>query len=73
MRSNKKQSEDETVFMGLRVAKDIHQRLYRAKARLELTTGKFYGMGRLLDRVLKIGLNRIEEIDGITVSSSEPT
>lgn len=71
MRPKKKQSDEETVFMGLRVSKDIHQRLYRAKARLELTTGKFYGMGRLLDRVLKIGLAQIEESDSATLTSSE--
>lgn len=61
MRNQKKPSDDETVFMGLRVSKDIHQRLYRAKARLEFDTGKFFGMGRLLDKVLKIGLNQIEK------------
>ena len=60
MRTDKKTTEEDTVFMGLRVSKNIHQRLYRAKARLELNTGKFYGMGRLLDRVLKIGLSKIE-------------
>lgn len=61
---------EETVFMGLRVPKDIHQRLYRAKARLELSTGKFYGMGRLLSRVLKIGLSKIEKDLGSSSSSS---
>ena len=59
-----------TVFMGLRVSKDVHQRLYRAKARLELSTGKFYGMGRLLDRALKIGLAQIEKDMGVSSASS---
>lgn len=59
-----------TVFMGLRVSKDVHQRLYRAKARLELNTGKFYGMGRLLDRVLKIGLAQIERSSSGSSSAS---
>jgi hypothetical protein len=59
-----------TVFMGLRVSKDVHQRLYRAKARLELSTGKFYGMGRLLDRVLKIGLAQIERSSSGSSSAS---
>lgn len=68
MRSNK-QPDEETVFMGLRVSKDIHQRLYRAKARLELDIGKFYGMGRLLDKVLKIGLSQIEKDIGDTSAS----
>lgn len=53
--------EGETVFLGAKISKEIHQRLYRAKAHLEFTTGEFYGMGRLLDRVLKIGLKKIEQ------------
>lgn len=62
-------SGSDMVFMGIRVPRDIHQRLYRAKARLELGTGKFYGMGRLLHRVLEIGLEQIEKDLG---SSSLP-
>jgi hypothetical protein len=70
-RQNQNKSEDGTVFMGLRVSADIHQRLYRAKARLELETGKFYGMGRLLDRLLKIGLEAIEKDSGQQSSAAE--
>ena len=70
MRINNKSSEADTVFMGLRVSTEVHKRLYRAKARLELNTGKFYGMGRLLDRVLKIGLSKIERDIGSSSGTS---
>ena len=71
MKSVKKQPEEQVVFMGLRVSKDVHQRLYRAKARLELKIGKFYGMGRLLDKVLKIGLAEIEKDLGESTDQTE--
>ena len=70
MSQNNNQSGNGTVYMGLRVSGDTHQRLYRAKARLELDTGKFYGMGRLLDRALKIGLAQIEKDMGVSSASS---
>ena len=70
MRISKNSAESDTVFMGLRVAKEVHKRLYRAKARLELNTGKFYGMGRLLDRVLRIGLSKIERDIGSSSGTS---
>lgn len=70
MKTANKTNDEDTVFMGLRVSKNIHQRLYRAKARLELNTGKFYGMGRLLDRVLKIGLSKIERDIGSSSGAS---
>lgn len=70
MRRNEKQTGDDTVYMGFRVPTDTHQRLYRAKARLELSTGKFYGMGRLLERALKIGLEQIEKDMGVSSGSS---
>jgi hypothetical protein len=70
MRAPKKESASDTVFMGLRVSTEVHKRLYRAKARLELSTGKFYGMGRLLDRVLKIGLSKIEKDLGSSSATS---
>lgn len=70
MRTAKKTNDEDTVFMGLRVSSDVHKRLYRAKARLELSTGKFYGMGRLLDRVLKIGLSKIEKDIGSSSGAS---
>ncbi len=59
-----KGSKDETLFLGVRITKEVHQRLYRAKASLEFSTGKFYGMGRLLERVIRYGLERVEnELD----------
>ena len=70
MRQKNSQPAGNTVYMGFRVSSDTHQRLYRAKARLELDTGKFYGMGRLLDRALKIGLAQIEKDMGVSSASS---
>ena len=70
---SKKPSSEDTVFMGMRVSREVHQRLYRAKARLELDTGKFYGMGRLLDRALRIGLSQIEKDLGSSSSPSPET
>jgi len=66
-------ASEDTVFMGMRVSREVHQRLYRAKARLELDTGKFYGMGRLLDRALRIGLTQIEKDLGSSSPSPEAT
>ena len=54
-------SKEETLFLGVRIPKDVHQRLYRAKASLVFSTGQFYGMGRLLERVIRCGLEQVEK------------
>lgn len=66
-----KESKEETLFLGVRIPKDVHQRLYRAKASLEFSTGQFYGMGRLLERVIRCGLGQVEkELDKLEEKSS---
>lgn len=49
-----------TVFMGVNLPKELHSRIYRAKAILELRSGKFYGMGRLMSHVITRGLSQVE-------------
>ena len=57
-------SECDGRFVGTRIPTDVYRRLYRAKARIEMETGCFYGIGRLLERALRRGLSRIEgELD----------
>ena len=48
------------VFLGVHLDPDVHQRLYRLKASLEYSTGKFYGLGKLLGRVIEEGLAKVE-------------
>ena len=48
------------VFLGVHLDPDDHQRLYRLKASLEYSTGKFYGLGKLLERVIAEGLRKVE-------------
>ena len=48
------------VFLGVHLGPDVHRRLYRLKASLEYSTGKFYGLGKLLERVIAEGLERVE-------------
>lgn len=70
-REGEKESKEETLFLGVRIPKDVHQRLYRAKASLEFSTGQFYGMGRLLERVIRCGLDQVEkELDKLEDKSS---
>ena len=51
---------EKKVFLGVHLDPDVHQRLYRLKASLEYETGKFYGLGKLLGRVIEEGLRAVE-------------
>ena len=55
-----KKTQKKKVFLGVRLDPDVHQRLYRLKASLEYSTGKFYGLGKLLERVIAEGLQKVE-------------
>ena len=57
-------SMDGSKFVGTRIPQDLYRRLYRDKARLEMETGGFYGISRLMERALRRGLAQIErELD----------
>ena len=55
-----KKTQKKKVFLGVHLDPDVHQRLYRLKASLEYSTGKFYGLGKLLERVIAEGLQKVE-------------
>ena len=55
-----KKTQKKQVFLGVHLDPDVHQRLYRLKASLEYSTGKFYGLGKLLERVIAEGLRKVE-------------
>lgn len=57
-------------FVGTRVSPELYRRLYMDKARLEMETGGFYGISRLMERALRRGLAQIErELDRRGLSS----
>lgn len=60
-KKDKSLNTEDTVFVGSKIPKEYHQRLYRAKAQLELLNGEFYGMGRLITKIFKIGISKIEQ------------
>ena len=64
--NDEKMTAESSKFLGCRLPQETYRRLYRAKARLELSTGRFYGLGKLLARVIEEGLKVIEsEIGGV--------
>ena len=47
-------------LLGARVPEELHQRLYRVKAQLELRCGRRCAVSRLVSQALSSGLDRIE-------------
>lgn len=58
--STRTEQEKDTQFLGTHLPKEVHRRLYRVKAAYEYQTGAFYGLGKLLAKVIDLGLAQLE-------------
>ena len=56
----KKAQDPDASFLGVRIPSDLHRRLYRVKATMEYSSGKFYGLSKVVEQALDRGLSAME-------------